>query len=611
MKPVEDSVIGRTVLGRYRIVRTLARGGMGAVYLGRTEGAEGFARPVVVKRVLPTLMGDPEIAQLFVREARILANLQHPNIVAVVDFGQSDGAYVTVFEYVNGYSLAEYRRFLGKAHEQISIDIALHIVGRVLDALEYAHTLRRNDRTPLQIVHRDVSPSNILLSEQGTIKLLDFGIAQMSGEPVESHTERPRIRGKLPYVPLELFKGAPATVQSDVYAAGVVLYELITGTNPFFGREVADIFDKVANVTPPSVHAVREDAPEDIDSVLARALDRDPKRRYRSAAEFAAALRPLRREPEDQVARQLAERLRRDFATAVPEALGLEPLAVREAAWRNSKAPEPSTEAASEWGATFDVELRASVAPQEAVTVHADVSPEMLAGAIRQSEPAHAAGAVSRPDSIAPEPERAPPTSTRRLAWLAGLSALVGGVAAAMVWLAVDRAPAQPVVVVERSMPAQAAGPAMPAPPPAPIPVVPTPPPAQASAVAPAADTIEPSANAAAEARTTPAPKSDPPAPNPRALTRAFTRRQKHVEACFDRHAAVLEGQPQLSLHFRVGASGDVLGVELEPTSLADTALGRCLLEVAHGTRFNPQQRDVSFHIPITAQAMLDAHGPK
>jgi hypothetical protein len=112
---------------------------------------------------------------------------------------------------------------------------------------------------------------------------------------------------------------------------------------------------------------------------------------------------------------------------------------------------------------------------------------------------------------------------------------------------------------------------------------------------------------AAATPHAAPAQKHDPPPPNPRALTRAFERRQKHVEACFDRHAAALQGQPQLALHFRVGMDGDVLVAEVEPASLSDTALGRCLVEVARGTHFNPQQHELSFHIPITAQALLHA----
>jgi eukaryotic-like serine/threonine-protein kinase len=131
-----QNLIGQTVLGRYRIVRRLARGGMGAVYLGRTEGAAGFARPVVIKRVLPGLMDDEEVAQMFVREAQILSNLQHPNIVGVLDFGQqADGAYLMVLEYVHGYQLAQWHDYVRMTQGPMPVDFALHLTARVLDAL--------------------------------------------------------------------------------------------------------------------------------------------------------------------------------------------------------------------------------------------------------------------------------------------------------------------------------------------------------------------------------------------------------------------------------------------------------------------------------------------
>jgi eukaryotic-like serine/threonine-protein kinase len=610
-RPADDEVLGRSVLGRYRIVRKLARGGMGAVYLARTEGAEGFTRPVVVKRVLPTLMDDPEVAQLFVREARILADLQHPNIVSVIDFGQQDdGAYVTVFEYVNGYSLGEWCRFLKGMNEQVPVELALHIVLRVLAALDYAHTFRRRDGKPLQVIHRDVSPSNVLLNEQGSVKLLDFGIAQVSGDSVEVHTQRPRIRGKLPYVPLEIFKGEPATVQTDVYAAGVVLHELLTGSNPFMGREAADILHKVSTVIPPSVHATRDDAPEEIDVVLARALKRDPKQRYRSAAEFAAALRALRKLPEEEATRRLAERLCRDFDGPIAHALGLDPLEAREQAWRD---PQITSFAP---GAPISVQPigdppppagRFSLVPHEAVTVSTEISPQLLAGASRSLEPEPEPEIEIEPDAE-PEPEPAasaaakPAVSGQRIAWIAALSSLVGAGAAAVAWLAiVNASPAQPVIIVERPPPGRAV-----APPPEIAPVE-----APAPAVVPAepvegraGEHEEAGPSAVESAASEPAvQKREPAPPNPRALTRAFERRSRQVEACFDRHAAGLEGQPRLSLRFRVGTSGQVLGVELSPPAVAGTALGRCLLEVAQTTRFQPQREELSFHIPITAQA--------
>ena len=590
MSEPRDPLIGTAVLDRYRIVRRLARGGMGALYLARTEGAEGFTRPVVAKFVLPSLTQDSEVSALAVREAHLLSNLQHPNVVSVLDLGQQpDGGYVTLLEYVNGYSLAEWMRFLKTRGERMPFDAAVYIVLRVLDALQYAHTFEQVDGTALKIVHRDVAPSNILLSDRGSVKLLDFGIAQSRSDRVDNQKQRPRIRGQLAYLPLEVFQGSPASVQSDIYAAGLVLYEALTGANPFAGRDATEVFKKVSSVTPPSIHASRDDAPEAIDVVLARALKRDPKRRYGSAAELSAALQALLDKPQEGIGKQLAEQLYVHFQGALPQALGVEPLSVRESAWRNFEPARLATDAAITDPAPAPEQpaQRFSIAPHEAVTVAVDINPELLAAERLQN----------------PRPSVAPHPSTPRIAWIAGVSSLLGAGVAVLAWtlIARDSGP-QPVVVVE---PPKAI--AVPAPHPAPAPKV-------ASPAAPAIDSPQPSPSetaeeavvqaAAASEPALPKPeKPDPRPPNPAALTRVFGRRQKHIEACFDRHAAGLQGQPELALHFRVATDGRVAEARLTPSALEDTALGHCLLQVATSTAFEPQQRELSFHIPIVAQA--------
>lgn len=599
-----DPMLNTTLLGRYRIVRRLASGGMGAVYLGRTEGARGFTRPVVIKRVLPTLMGDREVAQLFVREAQILSNLQHPSIVSVLDFGQQDDdAYVMVLEYVHGYQLAEWMRYLRRTSQVMPVDFALHIVASVLDALHYAHTYRRSDGAQLRIIHRDVSPSNVLLSDTGLVKLLDFGIARVSGDETSFRTERPRVRGKMPYLALELFKGEEPNERSDLYSAAVVLFEMLAGFNPFFGRETADIYFKILNIQPPSVHASRDDAPEELDAVLTRALAKEPAERYASAAELAAALRALRSAPEEVVTQRLSDRLRSDFAGPMMEALGVETLAAREAAWRSV---EPDIgERTSDFALAHEGDLPdAGSAPYTAVTVQHSVRPELLVAAAREPS---SASPTSSPTSPKPAPPSEPAPrkdeqpmlgSARRIGWVIVLAAVVGAVSAAGLWMAVSaRDEGDAVVVIEREARA-AAPPSPPVPATKPAPVAPNP--------APEPSTPEDETSAAAPTPTVEPPVAEPALlpPNPKRLTRAFGRRQKQIEECFSAHAKELQGQPQISVHFRIGTRGQVIEAALSPEPLTTTSLGRCLLGVARAASFGPQLTEVAFRIPITAQKL-------
>jgi serine/threonine-protein kinase len=256
-----DELIGKLVLGRYRVIQPLARGGMGMVYLGRIEGAAGFSKPVVIKRVLPHLTAESESSEQFAREARILSNLQHPGIVGVLDFGEVNQAYVMVLEYVHGYHLGYWLRYVLKAQGRMSWELATLVIVRVLDALSYAHSFRRSDGTRAEVIHRDISPGNILLDVDGNVRLVDFGIARMADEAGEYRTQDGVVKGKLPFVPPEIYASQPPSVRSDIYTCGVVLYQLLTGRNPFSGRDMTDTISRVVHYTAPPVAAIREDVP--------------------------------------------------------------------------------------------------------------------------------------------------------------------------------------------------------------------------------------------------------------------------------------------------------------------------------------------------------------
>ncbi len=329
-----DEIVGRTLLGRYRVVLPLAQGGMGMVYLARTEGAAGFAKPVVVKRVLPELVASRTTVDLFVREAKILSNLQHPGVVNVLDFGQEDGAYVMVLEYVHGYDLGAWAQYGQTTHAPIPGEFVLYVLLRVLEALQHAHQCRRPDGKPLEIVHRDVSPGNVLLSLDGQVKLGDFGIARINDEVPGAGTQFGTFRGKFSYAAPELLEGHEATPSADLYSAGVVLLELILGTNPYAAATVAESMHRMLVIAPPKLEGLRPDVPSGLDAVIARALDKRMEARFPTAGAFADALRKLLPRSEDQIAPAFVQRINTDFRGEMASVLDLRPLSERDRAWR-------------------------------------------------------------------------------------------------------------------------------------------------------------------------------------------------------------------------------------------------------------------------------------
>lgn len=326
------------VLGRYRIVRRLARGGMGVVYLARSEGAAGFAQPVVIKRIIPDLTGDDQMARMFVREARILSNLRHPNIVQVIEFAEDDDAYVMILEYVHGYHLGRWAKFARKEEGQFSALFAMHVVAKVLDALHHAHTLVKPDGSAYSIVHRDVSQSNVHISVEGQVKLIDFGIARVSRESGEYQTEEISLKGKLPYMAPELFKSGTPSPSTDIYACGVMLHELLTGRHEFRGKEMSETVNLVLHHRVSPVSSTRSDVSARIDEVVWRALAKKPEQRFATAEEFASALRAIRGMAEAEADALMKERIKRDFQGPLAQSLGVVTLEELDQAWRSPPA---------------------------------------------------------------------------------------------------------------------------------------------------------------------------------------------------------------------------------------------------------------------------------
>jgi serine/threonine-protein kinase len=504
-------------------------------------------------------MGDRESEQLFAREARIVADLQHPRIVSVTDFGKLDSTHVMVLEYVHGYHLGHWLRFVSATRGRIPVPQATHIVQRVLEALIFAHSRARPDGSPLGIVHRDVSPANVLIDVQGNIKLSDFGIARTADD--EFLTQRGCFRGTLSYGAPEALQGAAPTPKMDQYAAAVVFYQTLAGSNPFKGDGQSETLNRVLNHVPPPLATIRDDVPPAIDAALARALAKDPEQRFPSVADFARAVRDACTWSKAEAAESFAQQIATDFGGAeLATRLGLEPLSVLDAAWR-----EHGIESAAPLG---------SIGPSSTTVRYGSG-----AKSVEQPSGKPSRRAASRT-----------PTALRHPAlWLLIAAITAGaGAAAVITLLAPPAPPAARVLVIEKEQGASA-----------PEPVTPNPLP---SASPDPIDTAAVATAAAAKPRA-PAPRA---APSNRGalLARAFQLKEANVQSCFQQYAAESAAQPQMAVAFQIDASGAVQHASVSPAELANAPLGRCIIAVARTTNFGPQSEGISFTIPIATRVV-------
>ncbi|HVY38902.1 MAG TPA: serine/threonine-protein kinase [Polyangia bacterium] len=275
--------------GRYVLLDRVGIGGMAEVFRAVMPGAQGFQRTFVVKRIISERAQSPYFVEMFVREARINAILHHPNIVQVFDFGEVGGAYFLAMEYVRGRDVSAIARRLRHRARPCPVGVAAFIAREVAQALGYAHALTSADGTPLNVVHRDVSPSNIICQRAGGVKLLDFGIAQALTEPEAEKTQR-MFKGKIAYVAPERIKNQPADARADLFSLGVVLWELLAGRKLFRGKTEVETLQNVLEMPVPAPSSIRPDVPVELDQIVARALARDPAERYPNAYDLAEDL---------------------------------------------------------------------------------------------------------------------------------------------------------------------------------------------------------------------------------------------------------------------------------------------------------------------------------
>ncbi len=311
--------------GPYELLDRVAVGGMAEVFKAKRSGVEGFEKIVAVKRILPHLSDNQEFVDMFVNEAKMVAGLTHPNIVQIFDLGRIETSYYIAMEYIHGRDLRTIMRRAKDRGLRMPLDLALRIASLVSSALEYAHRKKDDRGRAMEIVHRDVSPQNILISFEGDVKLTDFGIAKAATKA--STTDRGALRGKLLYMSPEQAWGRPMDRRSDLFSLGLVLYEMITDQKPFLGGGGSSEMSVLETVRECRIGPPREAnprIPEELDRLVVKALAKDPDERFQDAGEMGKGLERVLRDRPAPSASELARFVellfdREEREEAVPE----------------------------------------------------------------------------------------------------------------------------------------------------------------------------------------------------------------------------------------------------------------------------------------------------
>jgi serine/threonine protein kinase len=553
-------------IGRYEVVHRIACGGMAEIYLARASGIYGFEKYVVLKRILPQYASNVEFVRMFLKEARVAASLDHANIAHVHDIGETGGSTFFTMEYLHGEDLRHVVRHLEHGPERIPLEHALEIVMGAAAGLHFAHEKRGADGRSLGIVHRDVSPANIVVTYDGGVKLVDFGIAKLGAD--RELSQRYALKGKLAYMSPEQLHNQPVDRRSDVFSLGIVLYEITTGTRLFKGSTEVQTMKSVLDGVVPPPSSVLPGYPPALERIVLRALAQVPADRYQTARELQVDLEAFVHDERLRVSpTALAEWMERTFGP-------------KQEIWHTL--PQPS---AGPRSAAGQIEPTAATK----LVSRSDVSPVPAAAAVGFSLPIE----ISVP--VRPRGGRwVWPLSAMALLALGGggwwftrgLHASPAGAGASNQVVLVAE---QGNVALERVAPAPALPEAAPTAPPAP------------ATTTPAADKAAPSS---APAPTTPHAKrnADPSgAPHGGSFSGTFARREGEIRRCYLAHADGA-ASTDISLRFEVDRDGHVSNLAVLPAAVGSSPLGTCLAAVGKSTLFPKQPSPVTFRIPLTVQ---------
>jgi serine/threonine-protein kinase len=273
---------------RYRVVEKLESGGMAEVFRAESEGLQGFRKQVAIKRVLPHLSSKKKFISMFLDEARLSAQLSHSNCVQVFDIGVGDSAYFIVKEFVDGANLKAIIEHIKKTGKDFPVEAAVHISLEICKGLAYAHELTDPNGVPLYIVHRDMSPPNVLITKYGEVKIVDFGLAKANSQLEKS--EPGIIKGKFSYLAPEAAMAQEVDARTDIFAVGIILWELLAGQRLFLGDTDFQTVKKVQAAVVPSISKINKKVPPELERIIAKSLARDPAQRYTTARDLGLEL---------------------------------------------------------------------------------------------------------------------------------------------------------------------------------------------------------------------------------------------------------------------------------------------------------------------------------
>lgn len=560
--------------GGYRVTKEIASGGMATVYLAHKIGPGGFAQQAAIKVVHPHMAKEAQFVEMFLDEARIASSINHPNVCRVFDFGESAGTYYLAMEYILGETWSATARALEETPEGAAImpQVLAHVLGQACEGLHAAHEAVDAESQPLNVVHRDVSPQNLLVGYDGTVRVLDFGIASAAERLHQTNTGT--VKGRFRYMSPEQMGSEVVDRRADIWSVGVILREGLE-SRPLFKRsqQAATMLAVTHEPMPEWLDGV----PDALRAVCERSVQRDRTARYDSARDMGVDLaRYLHAQDSPLTAAEMSSWMQRLFA----EQCAKKKLLLKRSA------------TVARTGDFLRVDVADPTRPVDSTPPTAQERPPRPA----QDDSSEDSG-LSR---VRPAADLLPsnaPASIGDLAWWAAAALLVGTVLGfGWFWNThADDAPPPVVVVVREEGSGGSASVREPSTNPSPTEL--------------AAAAVDPALVAEAS------PSGGTDAPSPRAtakkrknrrsgsrsadrLTRAFRARSADVQRCFETSGA--NTQP-VSVRFWLGTSGRVSRAALKPPQLSETPMGKCLLDVARSTRFGPQPQPVSFHIPLSA----------